>query len=227
MSSRTGKSTLIDLHVHTSASPDSSMSVKDALTAARTIGLDGIAVTDHNTMEATALALELAMKESMIVIPGVEVSTREGHLLALGVSRAPAPQRPIIDTLNEIHMQGGIAVLSHPYRRVHGAGRVVESKGFPFDAIEVLNGHTDERTNTRARNMATAAMLPMTGGSDAHKADEIGRCFTEFSIRSSDVVELFRNGVPQARGKGVNFLGRVSVGLGNAGKRAGRGFKPI
>jgi len=217
----------IDLHVHTTASPDSHLTVAEAFAAARRAGLNGIAVTDHNSMANVPAAEELARREGMVMIRGIEVSTREGHLLAYGIATPPEQHRPVAETVDAIHKIGGIAVLAHPYRTVHGAGRKIGENIPPFDAVETMNGHTSPRTNLRAGRMAAERKLPTTGGSDAHDTRDVGRCYTEFDIKTDDVVELFRNGNPRACGSDLGLAGRIAIGVGNATKRARRRFKPL
>jgi predicted metal-dependent phosphoesterase TrpH len=217
----------IDLHVHTTASPDSHLTVAEAFAAARKAGLNGIAVTDHNSMANIELAEEVSRREGMVFIRGVEVSTIEGHLLAYGIPAAPDSQKPLSETVDTIHKMGGVAVLAHPYRTVHGAGRRLGDRIPPLDAVETMNGHTSARTNRLASKLALDNKLPTTGGSDSHAANEVGRCYTEFELTSNDIVTLFRKGNPEARGMDLTLSGRIRIGVGNAKKRAKRGFKPL
>ena len=85
----------LDPHVHTSASRDSTADVEAVLGSAERTALDAVAVTDHDTMAGPRRALEFVRSYEVVVIPGVEVSTADGHLLALGVTDRPEPDRSL------------------------------------------------------------------------------------------------------------------------------------
>ena len=73
-----------DLHVHTNYSRDGESSIEDIIRRAEFIGLDAIAITDHDTIAGARAALKIST--NVIVIPGIEISTKQGHLIALGTS---------------------------------------------------------------------------------------------------------------------------------------------
>ena len=78
----------LDLHVHSEYSPDSHSSIEAILKQAQEVGLDGIAITDHNSVLSFSVASKLAeeLGLDLIIVPGAEISTREGHLIALGTT---------------------------------------------------------------------------------------------------------------------------------------------
>lgn len=216
----------LDLHIHTRASPDSSLEVEEAVKQALVQGLEGIAITDHNTMDALPAAKE-AVKGTpgFLLIPGVEISTQEGHLLAYGVSKVPAPHRPIRDTVGEVLAMGGVPVLAHPYRWAHGAGDQA-ARQLPVLGIETMNGRNAELPNAKAGLVAAQRRLSGTGGSDAHEAKSVGRCFTvceDAATNSEEVLDLLRQGRVHAEGKSQKLGGRLSISLVNALKRVVRG----
>lgn len=217
----------IDMHLHTGSSPDSALTVWAAVEAAAAAGLDGIAVTDHNTMAAIPAAQAAAHRKGLLLIPGVEVSTVEGHLLVYGVVSPPAARRPMAATIREVHAAGGVAVVAHPFRYFHGAGPLARSAGAGADGMETRNGHTRPHGNDLAAELAASLCVPTTGGSDAHHAPDVGRCFTEFRVRSEDAQKLFREGRPVARGTSLPVGERARLGAGNAGQRIMRGLRPI
>ncbi|HEY6238431.1 MAG TPA: PHP domain-containing protein, partial [Thermoplasmata archaeon] len=91
----------IDLHVHSSFSPDSRTRVEQIVDRLGVAGLQGFALTDHNTIAGHATLAELARRSPRLrIVPGVEVSTVEGHLLVLGTSELPPIRRPIAETLD-------------------------------------------------------------------------------------------------------------------------------
>jgi predicted metal-dependent phosphoesterase TrpH len=125
-----------DLHIHSSCS-DGRDGVEAILEAAIEKDLDGIAITDHDTLEGTfqAEAIVRDKKIDLLVIPGVEVSTSDGHLLALGMRELPPKGRSPEETIEFVHHRGGIAIVSHPYHLFrHAMFRIP-----PCDAVEVYN----------------------------------------------------------------------------------------
>ncbi|GAB3414024.1 PHP domain-containing protein [Haloparvum alkalitolerans] len=114
----------IDPHVHSEDSYDGHEPVELILEHAADIGLDAVVITDHDTMSESLRAAELAPEYGLIGIPGVEVSTAHGHLLALGVEEMPPHRAPYDETVAWIHDHGGVAVVPHPFQRSrHGVRR--------------------------------------------------------------------------------------------------------
>jgi len=182
-----------DLHVHTSCS-DGKDPVKAVLEAAVIRGLDGIAITDHDSLRGSAMAGEIIKGRGLdlILIPGVEVSTAEGHLLVLGADVLPQKGRSVEETRQEAHDLGGIAVVPHPYHPFrHSLGRIPDC-----DAVEVYNSrHLFGLANARARWEAGRRGLPMVAGSDSHYAKTVGLGVTRIEATSpEDVLEEIRAG---------------------------------
>ncbi|MCJ2533245.1 MAG: histidinol-phosphatase, partial [Candidatus Thermoplasmatota archaeon] len=140
-------------------------------------GLDGCAVTDHNSIEGSLRAFELASSFGLLVVRGTEISTAEGHVLAYGLSSTVPRGLSIAETIEIIHESGGMAVAAHPRRIPSGMG-IRRASQNRFDAIEVLNGGSSRGSNKAASRMAEMRGLPVVGGSDAHILEEIGRAFT-------------------------------------------------
>ena len=160
----------LDLHVHSERSLDGCMHLDDIVSQARTCGLQGIAVCDHD------LTLEhVPQYDDFVVIPGIEVSTERGHLLGLFVSQ-PIQAKQFDKAVDAIHACGGLAVMAHPFERSRDAGRL-DDVMYLMDGIEVWNGRAD-RKNKQANAMALALAKqwnkPVTAGSDAHVLEEIG-----------------------------------------------------
>lgn len=220
----------VDLHVHGSDSPDSEMSLEAAVDRLGIVGVQGFALTDHNTVAGHPRLAELRAKyPAYLFIPGVEVSTREGHLLAYGVPECPPVRRPILETIRWVEAHDGVAVLAHPLRWVHGVGRRVAETA-RVSAIETVNGHTGELGNARTELLAAHRGLAATGGSDAHLPKDVGRAFTEFpgGVRSvADALAQIRAGRTRAGGRSITVSGRLRVSLRSGLLRAARGFRPI
>ncbi len=104
-----------DLHIHTTYSPDGTATVPAVLEhVARTRAVDLIAITDHDVLDGALEALELAPRYGVEVIPGVEISTADGHLLALFVTKPIPPGRPLIESIEAVAEQGGVCIAAHP-----------------------------------------------------------------------------------------------------------------
>jgi predicted metal-dependent phosphoesterase TrpH len=190
----------IDLHVHTCYSSDSSITLKQVVSFAKKRGLDGVAVTDHNTIEG---ALKLKTRD-IIVVPGIEVSTLEGHLLGLNVT-TPIPKKlGMEETIEKIHEAGGIAVAPHPYSFYKSPpSRSVSC----YDAVEVMNAASVPFgvLTYFSKRFATRLGLPQTGGSDSHYAPEIGSAYSVVDSGSSvdEIVSAVTKGNVSAEGRGL------------------------
>jgi predicted metal-dependent phosphoesterase TrpH len=168
----------IDLHLHSRWSPDSSTTLEDLIARCREVGLDRIALTDHNTAEG---ALELARREPALAIVGQEVRTTEGEILALFIDRTlPRGQRPEV-ALDLIHQLGGLACLAHPldrFRASFAPHRVVELAP-RVDIIETYNPWCRAADNRAAAELCAELGKPAAAGSDAHSPAELGLSWME------------------------------------------------
>lgn len=182
-----------DLHIHSNYS-DGHASVKDIIKAARRRGLDGIAITDHDTMRGIPAAKKYIKEQKLdlILIPGIEVATSEGHLIVLGVDKPPERKKSPEETIETAHDLGGIADVPHPYHPFRNAiGRIPDA-----DAVEVYNSkHLFGLANGRARLEAKRRGLSMVAGSDSHFVETIGMGVTEIEAEDVDgVLEAIRAG---------------------------------
>lgn len=175
---------LADLHVHSRASADGRSSVEALIEAAKARGLAAITISDHD------LCTPLPESPDVLLIPGVEITSANGHILGLFLERPidfdvlaryPAPEKAIA----AIHNCGGLAVLAHPFAPVKLSEEAISK--LPFDAIETANARAMLKpgANEKARQLASGLHLPGTGGSDAHCAKELGGCVTEFTCEPS------------------------------------------
>ena len=165
-----------DLHLHTVHSPDGSNTVKDVIRILKSQGITGAAFTDHNSPGGGQEALSLNEKD-FLVIPGIEVSSIEGHIIALNVREPIARNLTVDETIEKIHAQGGIAVAAHPYRFWSGLGEK-NVVGHPFDAVEILNARSNDRGNAHAAVLAKRLKAPVTAGSDSHENMTLGDAYT-------------------------------------------------
>jgi predicted metal-dependent phosphoesterase TrpH len=138
-------------------------------------------------------------KLDLILIPGIEVTTSEGHLLVLGVDKAPEKKLSPEETIETAHDLGGIADVPHPYHPFrHAIGRIPDA-----DAVEVYNSkHLFGLANGRAKFEAKRRGMPMVAGSDSHFADTVGLGVTEIEADNVDgVLEAIRAGQTKILGK--------------------------
>jgi predicted metal-dependent phosphoesterase TrpH len=192
----------LDLHIHSAYSRDGASTPEQIVRRCKELGLDGLAVTDHNAIIGSLESVELARQEGLIAVRGVEVSTMEGHILAYGVPELVPRNLAIQETIDKIHAAGGLAVAAHPLRFPSGIG-LEAAANESFDAIEVLNGGNPGRSNRRVLRLAERLTRPVTAGSDAHRIDEVGKAYVVIDGASSegDVLEAIRRGRTRAGGR--------------------------
>ena len=184
----------LDFHVHSEGSYDGHEPVGLILEHAADIGLDGVVITDHDVIHESKRAADIAADYGLIGIPGVEVSTAHGHLLAIGVDVMPPRRAPYDETVAWIRDHGGVAIVPHPFQRTrHG----VRKKNIPdVDAIETFNAWLfTGYKNQRARRYAEAYGYPTVAASDAHTLPYVGRAYTEITIPNVDREAVTREDV--------------------------------
>lgn len=168
---------LAELHAHSNHSHDGRDPVKGLLDAAINKKLDIISITDHNTVNGSLEAVEVVDSEHLplIVLPGIEISTEEGHLLAYGVTEDFEPGIPMRETANLVKKAGGASAVAHPFQ-VHRHGLLRLSKVIDaVDAVEVFNAKFYIGFCNRLANyFATKYQKSSIAGSDAHRSDAIG-----------------------------------------------------
>ncbi|WP_049920128.1 PHP domain-containing protein [Halobiforma nitratireducens] len=197
----------VELHVHSSLSYDGRDSVELILEQAEAVDLDAIAVTDHDEIDASLEAAERASEYGLVGIPGIEISTKAGHVLGLGVDEAIPPGLSYETTIERIRDQGGLAVIPHPFQESrHGVmGRISREELAKGDAIEVYNSRLlTGRANRQAERFAKSRNLPMTAGSDAHISEMVGQAITRVDAdeRSAEaILEAIRRGKTSVEGK--------------------------
>lgn len=192
-----------DLHVHTNYSKDGESSVEEILRQAEAEGLDAIAITDHDTVDGAKKAL--AFPTSVLVIPGIEVSTKQGHLLVLGVTEIIPAGLDVVATVSIARGMGALAILPHPYHVWrHGVARRKKSGMNIVDAVEVFNSrYIVGSANQKAARIAKRLGKPCVGGSDAHNAKFVGfgRTYVEAEKNVPAILEAVRAGKVSCGGK--------------------------
>lgn len=220
----------LDLHVHSEYSPDSPLKLEAIVERLGVAGVQGFALTDHNTIDGHARLLELQRENPRwLLVPGVEVSTEDGHLLVYGVHERPPSRQPLEVTLDWVRGHDGVAILAHPFRWTHGVGARL-SETAQVDGIETMNGHNGDVPNAKAELVAARRGIAATGGSDAHDLRGIGRTFTALPERVEtvdDLLPLLRSRRVSAGGRSLPVVARLGVSMRSAALRTLRGFRPI
>jgi len=190
---------LAELHCHSIYSRGRKVPVegvntpKEIIEYAKKIGLDCIAITDHNTICDISEAKKVAKKVEIVFIPGEEISTADGHVIGLGIQEPIKPKLSIEETVDKIHEQGGIAIAAHPFDcQRKGPGE----KALKCDVIEIFNAMNVERiANWKAKKFASKFKKPGVTGSDAHFLPMIGTSMTHIRTDGDidDILHAIKN----------------------------------
>ena len=203
---------LIDLHLHTNGSRDSYITLEDAARRCREQGLDGFAVTNHDSL--AEIPPSFLDKVDLIVIPGIEISASGAHIVAFDIRETVEEKLSIGETVERIHDQGGLATISHPYSFFRSWVNLKEVERAGFDLVEVANAYQYPYDMMREKNgeLAERLGLPQTGGSDAHVPSTVGRAYTimEAEERSLEgVLGALREGKTNCEGRGISLTERL------------------
>jgi predicted metal-dependent phosphoesterase TrpH len=198
----------IDLHFHTALSKDGS--IPPVATTAKLVkrrGLDGIAITDHDTTGNVARLSRLLAEEGLIAIPGEEVRVDKGPEILCYFLSERVPPGDLGSVLDAIRAQDAVAVLSHPFDYIRGNWMHLFTRDRSKDLAKLLNQiHGLEAFNARnyspggnaiALRYARGLDLVATAGSDAHWAAEVGLAWTSIdaaSTKHDDLVSAFKAG---------------------------------
>ena len=224
----------LDPHIHSCYSGDARSSPKDIVKKAKSIGLDMIAISDHDSVKGSKIAIELSQDmDDFLVIPSIEISSNKGHIIGFGVKTAIPKDFSPEETVEMIHDEGGIAIIPHPFSFYRNGllsnktsiffdDKKIIDKLIVFDeipkkssieGIEVLNArHVFGYSNFKAKKLSEKYDLAKIGASDSHFLESIGNCYTEFSSLDSnptvdDVIEAIKSKKTIAKGKRTsNYL---------------------
>jgi predicted metal-dependent phosphoesterase TrpH len=229
-----------DLHIHTRHG-DGLDSVERILEHVEAhTDLDVIAITEHDDLDVALCAREAWARggHDFDFVPGVEITTLEGHVVALYVEEPIPSLRRVEETLEAVQRQGGVCFVPHPMSwltRSIGPGgfnRVSEA-GLSFDAVELASANPTTRLYLeKARRFNTeTARLPSVGASDAHFVQAVGSAHTRFAGRgAADLRTAFSTGAveghtgrfPRLRDVGLRRVISVPIaGLGATPRRLG------
>lgn len=193
-----------DIHIHSRHSGDSHSKIERILEVAKRKGLDGVAITDHGSLDGYFEANRLAKKYGLGIVAGYEYRAAEGDIVVLGVEKMPPMTRlPAAKVVEFAHSLGGVAIAVHPFDPLRaGVGNLIRK--VKFDAIETINSHCFIYGNRKASKAASAGSIPEVGGSDAHTSSEVGNGFTIFPSGIGGIIKAIKSGRTRAGG-GINM----------------------
>lgn len=203
--------TKLDPHIHSCYSPDSYTKIEDIIKKAVSLNIDIIAISDHNTVEGSKVAVkETKNRDDILVIPSIEISSKKGHILGFGCEEKIPEGLDSQETIDRIRDQGGLAIIPHPYCYYrHGLLHKINYKTLDFDAIEVKNARfIIGYCNRKAENISKYDNIPGLGSSDAHYVEFIGDCYTEIQCEKDidSVMKAIKKGKVKAQGKGTSNI---------------------
>jgi predicted metal-dependent phosphoesterase TrpH len=168
----------VDLHLHSRWSPDSTTGLDELVARCRELGLERIALTDHNTAEG---ALELRRREPELAIVGEEVKTSEGEVIGLFLTAGIPPGGRPEEVMDLIHAMGGLTYVAHPFdrRRAHFRPERLVELAARIDIVETYNSWCEPGANRAAARLAAELGKVAATGSDSHSARELGRSWME------------------------------------------------
>ena len=193
----------IDLHIHTAPlSACSYIDPQELIQKARRLKLDGICLTEHQVVWNRAEVDRLAEEGGIRIFRGNEFTTNQGDILVFGFYEDIKELLILQELREKVTAAGGYMIAAHPFRgfKTFGIGQLqmtVEQASKRkmlqlVDAVEVGNGKLAPDENEMARKVAEKLGLPGTGGSDAHRVDEIATWITDFDKDIKDENELLQ-----------------------------------
>jgi predicted metal-dependent phosphoesterase TrpH len=168
-----------DLHVHTTLSSCSQLTLDDILRHAKAKGLDGVCITDHQTMAADMKVQEGIQKDGLCIIIGMEYTTPDGDFLIFGPLNNLDDNMGAKELLRMVDRSGGVAVAAHPFREGRNTTREIIAQQY-CRIIEGKNGRDNGIGQERAADWQAEYNVHLVGGSDAHSLEELGRIGTTF-----------------------------------------------
>ena len=202
---------LADLHLHTIYSYDGTASISAVLSRAKQLGLDVIAITDHDEIKGALKAMEIAPIYGVEVIPGIEITTADGDLLAYFITEKVDAGLSLVETVLRVRELGGVCVAPHPMAGGMGmkslsARTILKALRNPLVAETLLGIETynatalDRISNHYARILANQLDIAQVGNSDAHVVDAIGLGATEFEgSNAADLLIALKNKTTRIR----------------------------
>ena len=200
----------IDLHTHSYYSNDGISSPESLIRKAKEKGLDGIALTDHNTTAGWKEAKRAAEKLNAVLVLGQEIKIKKdgktvGEILGYFLKEEINPKgKSVEEIIREIKNQGGLAIIAHPYHWRKPFKELEKYKNLA-DGVEVFNSRSQtKKGNKKSFDFAQKNNLPMTAGSDAHSCFEVGNAYIKVEAKN---LEEFKEAILN---KKIKIVGKQS-----------------
>ncbi|WMJ76024.1 MULTISPECIES: PHP domain-containing protein [unclassified Sedimentibacter] len=182
---------LVDLHVHECTfSKDSKNSLEEIVESAKRKGLDGVCITDHDSMGLKETAEKYSKEVNFPIFVGVEVLTNQGDILAFGIDRIPDKKLDAQQFIDYVKELNGVCFSAHPFRNNNRGleENLLSVNG--LDGIEVLNGNTDLQANKKALEYCKILGLQAIGASDSHSEKTLGKYATKLPKWANNLGEF-------------------------------------
>jgi len=205
----------IDLHLHSQYSWDSSVPIEDYIKRAERHGFGAIAITDHNSIISHRIISSLQVKTKVILIPGQEVTTADGHLLVYGwVDQLPA-NLSMKETVKLAKQQDGITIAAHPFDPFRGGSfsKIFETG---IDGFELLNASAwfffPNWLAKRAFKSHQELKMIGLGNSDSHRVEEFGTAYSQLEVSGKITIDSVLSQLPSAvpMGKRIGILRKLN-----------------
>lgn len=197
----------LDPHIHSCYSPDSETKIEDIIKTAQEKNIEIIGISDHDTVDGSRIARKL--DTDVLIIPSIEISSRDGHILGFGCSEKIEKNLPPAETIDRIHEHGGIAIIPHPFCFYRHGLLYNNDEHLKFDAVEVKNARfIIGYCNRQAKNLSKKNKIPGLGSSDAHYHKFVGDCYTEIDAEKDidSVLKSIKKNRVTAKGKGTSNI---------------------
>lgn len=170
---------LVDLHLHEkTCSSDSFLSLEEIVSEARRRGLDGVCITDHDSMGLRDYAEDYARRTGFPIFVGVEYFSLQGDITAWGIDTFPDHRIDAQDFIDQVNRSGGFCVSCHPFRNNNRGLEENLRRVQGLHGVEVLNGSTTPEANRTALRFCRELGLQAIGASDAHVRPQVGKYVT-------------------------------------------------
>lgn len=182
---------LVDLHIHECTfSKDSKNSLKEIVESAKKKGLDGVCITDHDSMGLKETAEKYSKEVNFPIFVGVEVLTNQGDILAFGIDKIPDKKLDAQQFIDYVKELNGVCFSAHPFRNNNRGleENLLYVKG--LDGIEVLNGNTDLKANQKALEYCKILGMQAIGASDSHSEKTLGKYATKLPKWANNLEEF-------------------------------------
>ena len=192
-----------DLHIHTHYSYDSTASPEEMVEAAIKKGINCLAICDHGEIKGARKAIEYAKDRPVLIIPGIEIKSKEGDILGLNIKEIIPNKLSAKETIKKIRESGGLAIIPHPFGWSCSFKGKLEALIHDIDGIEVLNASIFGHGNKKALIFSQKHNLSLTAGSDAHFPNFVGRVYLEIPGENLSVEEATASSLASAKASAI------------------------